>query len=223
MQEQAKIHKIKHHDGKTMVYASIDKIITEQEFLKYRNVNTGYIDVDLSFFDKNQRTQEQNKIMHCLFREIAVWSCGYDTPKEELEYKNYMKQQYSDKPFKTSEMNVKEASDFIAFIIEFCFQAGVPFRDKGINMTDDINKYLFLCLKYRKCAVTGVKGEVHHIDTIGAGRDRRHVDHSQHRLVCLSREMHTKAHTMGWEDFASLHHIDGVKLTKEQVKEIKYK
>ena len=100
-----------------MIYASIDKIITEQEFLKYRNVNTGYIDVDLSFFDKNQRTQEQNKIMHCLFREIAVWSCGYDTPKEELEYKNYMMQQYSDKPFKTSEMGVKEAVVRSRFIL----------------------------------------------------------------------------------------------------------
>lgn len=223
MQEQAKIHKIKHHEGKTMVYASIDKIITEQEFLKYRNVNTGYIDVDLAFFDKNQRTQEQNKIMHCLFREIAVWSCGYDTPKEELEYKNYMKKQYSDKPFKTSKMTVTEATDFIAFIIEFCFQAGVPFRDKGINMTDDINKYLFLCLKYRKCAVTGRAGEIHHVDAIGMGRDRRQVAHSQHRLVCLSREPHTQAHAMGWEEFAALHHIDGIRLSSEQVKEINYK
>ena len=223
MQEQAKIHKIKHHEGKTMVYASIDKIITEQEFLKYRNVNTGYIDVDLAFFDKNQRTQEQNKIMHCLFREIAVWSCGYDTPKEELEYKNYMKQQYSEKPFKTSKMTVTEATDFIAFIIEFCFQAGVPFRDKGINMTDDINKYLFLCLKYRKCAVTGRPGEIHHVDAIGMGRDRRQVDHSQHRLVCLSREPHKQAHDMGWEEFASLHHIDGIRISSEQIKEINYK
>lgn len=223
MQEQAKIHKIKHHEGKTMVYASIDKIITEQEFLKYRNVNTGYIDVDLAFFDKNQRTQEQNKIMHCLFREIAVWSCGYDTPKEELEYKNYMKQQYSEKPFKTSKMTVTEATDFIAFIIEFCFQAGVPFRDKGINMTDDINKYLFLCLKYRKCAVTGRPGEIHHVDAIGMGRDRRQVDHSQHRLVCLSREPHKQAHDMGWEEFAALHHIDGIRISSEQVKEINYK
>ena len=223
MQEQAKIHKIKHHEGKTMVYASIDKIITEQEFLKYRNVNTGYIDVDLAFFDKNQRTQEQNKIMHCLFREISVWSCGYDTPKEELEYKNYMKKQYSDKPFKTSKMTVTEATDFIAFIIEFCFQAGVPFRDKGINMTDDINKYLFLCLKYRKCAVTGRPGEIHHVDAIGMGRDRRQVDHSQHRLVCLSREPHKQAHDMGWEEFAALHHIDGIRISSEQVKEIDYK
>ena len=223
MQEQAKIHKIKHHEGKMMVYASIDKIITEQEFIKYRNVNTGYIDVDLSFFDKNQRTQEQNKIMHCLFREIAFWSCGYDGAKEEQEYKDYMKQKYSDKPFKTSEMTSKEAADFIAFIIDFCFQAGVPFRDKGINMTDDINKYLFLCLKYRKCAVTGRPGEIHHVDAIGMGRDRRQVDHSQHRLVCLSREPHKQAHDMGWEEFAALHHIDGVKLTKEQVKEIDYK
>lgn len=223
MQEQAKIHKIKHHEGKTMLYVSVDKIITDEEFNLYRKDNSKTIDAEIFLTDIRKRSSKQNDIMHCLFREIAVWSCGYETPKEELEYKNYMKQQYSDKPFKTSKMTVTEATDFIAFIIEFCFQAGVPFRDKGINMTDDINKYLFLCLKYRKCAITGRPGEIHHIDTIGAGRDRRHVDHSQHRLVCLSREMHIKAHSMGWEEFATLHHIDGITLTAEQVKGIKYK
>ncbi|HHQ0037340.1 TPA: putative HNHc nuclease, partial [Listeria monocytogenes] len=67
---------------------------------------------------------------------------------------------------------------------------------------------------------TGRRGEIHHVDPVGAGRDRRNYDHSKSRLICLSREMHTEAHQIGWLTFKSKYHVDGIILSPEAVKEL---
>ena len=127
-----------------MLYVSVDKIITNEEFNVYRKDNSKTIDAEIFLTDIRKRSSKQNDIMHCLFREIAVWSCGYETPKEELEYKKYMKKQYSDKPFKTSEMTVAEASDFIAFIIDASWYSCVV----GLLSTQKAQKIYLRTKKY---------------------------------------------------------------------------
>lgn len=122
--------------------------------------------------------------------------------------------------FSTARLSKDQATDFISFILEFCFQFDVPLSRPGIELTSDINRYLFLCIKYRKCAVTGRRGEIHHINAIGMGRDRREYDHSKSLLICLSREKHNEVHKIGWEAFKSKYHVDGIRLTEEAVKKL---
>ncbi|WP_413485549.1 putative HNHc nuclease [Brochothrix thermosphacta] len=222
MHKLAKIHRFKHHEGQTLIYATIDELVSEDKFNQFRNANTGYLEVDIDFKDNRNISVEQRKKIYALLRDISRYN-GHGVSRNKETLKNDYIVEKRIEPFSLSDTSVSNAREFISYLIELCFLYDIPFKNKGIHMTDDINRYLYLCLKFRKCAITGVPGEVHHIDTIGAGRDRRHVDHSQHRLVCLSREMHIKAHSMGWEEFAALHHIDGIRLTAEQVKGIKYK
>ncbi|KAA9534116.1 putative HNHc nuclease [Listeria monocytogenes] len=122
--------------------------------------------------------------------------------------------------FSTAKLSKDQATEFISFIIEFCFQFDVPLSKPGIELTSDINRYLFLCIKYRKCAVTGRRGEIHHINAIGMGRDRREYDHTKSLLICLSREKHNEVHKIGWEAFKRKYHVDGIRLTEEAVKKL---
>ena len=81
----------------------------------------------------------------------------------------------------------------------------------GGNRTDDIDHYLWACLKNRKCAVCGRTGEIHHVDAIGMGNDRTEVDDSDSRKICLCRIHHTEAHAVGMAEFEERYRVYGIK------------
>ena len=49
------------------------------------------------------------------------------------------------------------------------------------------------------------------VDTIGMGNDRRKVDDSDYRKICLCRKHHTEAHNIGMIDFESKYKVYGIK------------
>lgn len=178
------------------------------------------------------RTLRQNKMIHALISDIVKhtyndfeatkprsFSNDCQVVKETLKIA-YAAEANLPADFSTAKLSKVQARDFISSIIEFCFQFDIPLSLPGLQMTDDINRYLFLCIKYRKCSITGRRGEIHHVDSIGTGRDRRNYDHSKSRLICLSREKHTEAHSLGWATFKNKYHVDGIFLSPEAVKEL---
>jgi len=57
--------------------------------------------------------------------------------------------------------------------------------------------------------------DVHHVDVVGMGQDRKLVDHRDKRLIALCREHHQLAHNMGWATFSQVHHVIGIKLDRQ--------
>lgn len=84
--------------------------------------------------------------------------------------------------------------------------------DSLLNRTDDIDAYLYACLFYGKCVICGKDAEVHHVDRVGMGRDRRTIVHVGMEAMSLCRVHHTEAHSTA--GFADKHHIYGLKLDK---------
>ena len=74
----------------------------------------------------------------------------------------------------------------------------------------DIGKYLYFCIKHKKCCVCGKDGEIHHVDAIGMGNDRRYIDDSGYRKMCLCRTHHTIAHQRGMEAFTAMYKVYGI-------------
>lgn len=103
-----------------------------------------------------------------------------------------------------------EAREFINTIMDFAIEHGVILDDLGINRTDDINRYIYCCIKHKKCAVCGRNGEIHHWDAIGMGNDRTEIDDSQKRKICLCRVHHTECHTIGNAEFEKKHKVYGI-------------
>ena len=116
-----------------------------------------------------------------------------------------------ERPFSLSDCSMDTAREFLNTILEYALKEGVPLSDAGVNRTDDIGRYLYYCLKHKKCAVCGLPGEIHHVDTIGMGRDRRQVDDSEYRKICLCRKHHTIAHQRGMQVFEEMYHVYGIK------------
>lgn len=164
---------------------------------------------ELRFDDGRTISIEQRKMAYATIRDIADYT-GY-LPEEQKEW---MKYHYMIKTgndyISLSDCSMDEAREFINVILEYAIENGVQLSEKAILRTDDIGKYLYFCIKHKKCAICGRDGEIHHEDAIGMGNDRKTVDDSNYRKICLCREHHTIAHQMGVERFQKVYKVYGI-------------
>lgn len=204
--------------GKQFVAFELSEELDIAEISRFSN--DGVIKASIQFEDNRKLSMDQRKKAHALIRDIALWSVS------EPEYiKAWMKYYFivdtGVEYFSLGSCDMTTARLFITYLIDFCFKWNVPFKGKGLDVADDIGKYLWLCINHRRCAISGKPADIHHIDAIGAGRDRRTIDHSKHELIALSREYHEEAHKIGWETFKRKYHVYGIKLTPQDIKEFK--
>ena len=159
--------------------------------------------------DGRMISAEQRKKIYASIRDFAVWT-GY-TPEEAKEVLKY---QYVERTgqayFSLSDCSMDTAREFINLIIDICLENGVALSDPLYDRSEDIVYMLQSCLRNRKCAICGRNGEVHHWDAIGMGNDRRHYDDSNNRKICLCRNHHTLAHSLGRERFTERYHVYGI-------------
>lgn len=82
--------------------------------------------------------------------------------------------------------------------------------------------YLFECCRHRVCTICGKHADIHHVDVLGAGMNRNHVDHTKRHVMALCRIHHSEIEQIGAEEFSSKYHVpvDGIKLDKETLKRI---
>lgn len=154
-------------------------------------------------------TSLQRRKAYATIRDISSWT-GY-LPEEQKEWLKYLYIERTGNPyFSLSDCSMDTAREFINVILDYALEEGIPLSERGIERTDDIGRYIYSCIKNKRCAVCGRPGEIHHVDAIGAGRDRRHVDDSGYRKICLCREHHTAAHQRGMKAFEQMYHVYGI-------------
>ena len=164
---------------------------------------------EIRFDDGRHISAEQRKKAYATIRDIADYT-GYppEEMKEIMKYEHMIRT--GDGYFSLSNCSMDVAREFINTILEFAIQNGIQLSENAIERTDDIGRYLYFCLKNRKCAVCGRDGEIHHVDTIGMGNDRRKVDDSNYRKICLCRTHHTIAHQKGMDAFQRDYKVYGI-------------
>ncbi len=164
---------------------------------------------EIRFDDGRHISAEQRKKAYATIRDIADWT-GYlpEEMKELLKYEHMIRT--GDPKFSLSNCSMDTAREFINTILEFALENGIPLSDNAINRTDDIGRYLYYCLIHKKCAICGKDGEIHHEDAIGMGNDRRKVDDSNCKKICLCRMHHTIAHQMGVIRFREAYKVYGI-------------
>lgn len=167
-------------------------------------------EVELRLSDGREISASQRKKTYAIIRDIAAWS-GHE-PEELKQYFKFMFCASADiENFSLSDVDMTVAKEFISYLIEFCFYNNVPTQDSLLECTDDIGKYLYLCLEHRKCAICNMPADVHHVDRIGMGRDRENIVHVGLNAVALCRQHHNEAHINERKLFED-YHIYGIKL-----------
>lgn len=193
------------YDGYNLIVRPRDKLGRE---LQQKQVRT----VEVRLIDCRTITAEQRRKIYAVIRDISEWN-GDDPEWLKVQFKFMFSGDNGIGYFSLSNCEKTVATEFISYLIDFCFYQEIPTRDTLLNLTDDIGKYLYSCLENRKCAVCNKPGEVHHVNRIGMGRDREQIVHEGLKAICLCRQHHIKAH----EDENKLfkdNHIYGIKLDK---------
>lgn len=164
---------------------------------------------EIRFDDGRTISAEQRRKVYATIRDIAEYTGDLpEALKETLKY--YHMERTGEPHFSLSDCSMDTAREFINTIMDLVLEWGIPLSEAGIERTDDIGKYLYFCIKHKKCAICGKTGEIHHEDAIGMGNDRTQIDDSEYRKICLCREHHSIAHQMGVPRFQKMYKVYGI-------------
>lgn len=210
--------KLTHIQGES-IKVKVDDDFSVKRAMKLANGEQPTVEIIIQ--DGRQISPDQRKKIFAMIRDISEWT-GY-MPQEAEDWMKYNYRFHSGKEaFSLSDTSVENASEFIKYLIDFCIKNHVPLKDKLWQLSEDISLSMFLCLKYRSCAICGRHGDIHHQDKrVGMGRNRNTYDHRNSTFICLCRKHHTEVHTMTFEEFKDKYHILPIKLNEEAILDLK--
>ena len=181
------------------------------------NLTTG----DLLLNDCRMISRQQQKKIYAMIGDIS------DYTGHQVEFlKSYLKceyiKMYGGEWFSLGYVDMTTAKKFIEFILHICFEWEVPLKLNTVDLTRDVNNYLYLCLKYRKCAVCGCHADIHHHENlVGMGMDRAKHNHIDSRFIALCRVHHNECHNIGHKTFEDKYKIIAIKLNEVAIKELR--
>jgi hypothetical protein len=168
--------------------------------------------------DARMRTPEQIRKAWALMGEIAEYQ-GETKDDVYAEQKTAFSVKHLDilqgELFRLSSATVSAARAFITMLVEIIIEYGIPTKEPLYGLCDDIHRYVYACLMNKKCAVCGLKTELHHYDHVGMGRNRREIDHIGMRAYPLCREHHDEIHRIGEKAFDARYHLEPIAIDEK--------
>lgn len=198
---------------------STDGVITIKA--KYEDVGTilsrNYKNVIVEFVDKRQITPQQRKMVWALIGEISDWMGEQKTQTMKSMVNEAMKLDFivgeldedPEKSFSLSTAPISVVCAYQKFLIDFILENGISTKKPLVSYADDVIAYLYSCVMHKRCAVCGAHAEIHHIDRVGMGRDRKDIIHVGMEALPLCRAHHTEAHSMPDKEFFDKYHFAG--------------
>lgn len=161
--------------------------------------------------DGRQISPEQRKYIYATLRDIGLFT-GFVGEEIKAVMKYEFIARTGAEYFSLSDCTMSQAREFLTFLIEFCIENDIGTSESLLMRSPDISQYIYACIANRKCCLSGKPAEIHHVDAIGAGRDRNEIVHLGMRVLPLAREYHIEAHTIGRDSFCKKYHVFGIAL-----------
>ena len=187
-------------------------------------LDEGYsIAVDVQVYDPYKITDKQRRKIFALVNDIEAHT-GQPSEYVRGMFTNYLQSLHgTENRISMASCSKREASDLIDVIITWIFQNHIPMNYKTSDLMRNDNYFIYLSTVKRKCVICGVKGELAHKEAVGAGRNRRKIDHYDHHILCLCRKHHQIQHDMGIDSFNKKYLLENswVKVTPGLNKKLK--
>lgn len=167
--------------------------------------------------DGRSISAEQRKKIYATFRDISLYTGFVPEEVKEIMKCGFIARTGC-KPFSLSDTDMTTARIFLEYLIDFCLEWDIPTNDNLLDRAPDIARYVYMCLRHKKCCITQKRAELHHVDVVGMGRNRKDIIHKGYRVMPLTRKLHTEAHTIGQKTFEKKYHVFGVRLSDELCK-----
>ncbi|MFD0897340.1 putative HNHc nuclease [Loigolactobacillus binensis] len=174
--------------------------------------------VEVDIEDNRTITPEQRKKAFAMIGDIASWQGDLPQAVEEM-FKYFAMSTFSEIPehFSLSNCSVTTARLYIQLLLEFCFRWDVPFATKTWDAISSDFGTQMQCLKHRQCVICRKRAQYAHVETVGMGRNRHKIDHSQYHFMALCPIHHAEQHNIGIMTFIQRYHIKPIKLNYDQL------
>ena len=205
-------------DGTAVIHAALPDPL--------RAILREYGDVEIILPDGRRISPEQRRKVYALIGEIAEYVDGIRNAGTIESAKKTLKMEFmlsrmegmERRLFSLSNCDVTTAREFINFLVEFIIENDIPTRVPLIENCEDIAAYVYACLMSKKCAVCGRNADLHHVDAVGMGRNRKEICHIGMWALPLCREHHMEIHAVGQEDFLKRYMLEPVKIDERIAK-----
>lgn len=166
----------------------------------------------VQMLDSRSLSHKQRNACYALIGTIADYagmSKGATKEYMKLRFLADDFEETADKLFSLSDAPMSLVCAFQKYLVRFIVEEDIPCDFPLLNFVDDIADYVYACLVNKKCCVCGKHADLHHVDHVGAGRDRNEIIHEGMEAMPLCREHHTEAHTIGQQSFNEKYHFEG--------------
>ena len=219
MQHSFKI--LRYDEEKNILQIKIDERLNMERIRTYYSDDLSNVTGELVLSDPRKFSPKQRALYRALLNDIyRKYYSPSDVSHEFFKEEYFRKygEQISTKD--SAETTVEAMNNLIEIVIDFMFEFGVPF-EKGYELLPRNEQFFYYqCLKHRKCVVCGKQADVCHVDTVGAGRNRKKIDHSDFRFYAGCRVHHSEEHTIGTERFLNKYKIMPIKLDEATRKKL---
>lgn len=179
---------------------------------RIRRLNGGQLDgarIRFEFVDNRLASTDQRKLFFALLDDIVEWSGTSKATMKKYFYDEFQEENDGQEISlaDNSDTTMTDATKLLNNVIDFIFFNGVPVKEGYELLPRNDATFQYKCLMSKHCLICGRHADFHHVDAVGMGRDRNHIDHTKHRLMALCRDHHTEYHKMGAVAFARKYHL----------------
>lgn len=212
------------HHGKAYLVTELDRL-PNLDHIETVSGSWNQFVMDWEIADPRKARPQQRRLFFALLNDITE---HFIVPQEFLKNMFYTQYEFYTAGKEISladdtKSSVSDANILLDLVVDFMFEWRVPFK-KGYELLPKNEQYYqFECCRHRVCMVCGQEhSDINHVDVVGSGRDRNHLDHTKLRVNCLCRKHHTEWHKIGPKAFASKYHVpvNGIRLDKETLQKI---
>ncbi|RIM85837.1 hypothetical protein BU107_11135 [Staphylococcus xylosus] len=171
-------------------------------------LENGYtINAEVEVPDNKRITHQQRKTIFMLCEDIELHT---GQPKEAMRYDFQFELEILNgyEAISLKNCSRKIASELIEIIVAFIFYHQIPLRLKTSELMKEDKSYLYWATVNRNCVICGApNAELAHYQTVGRGRNRNKIDHTDNKVLALCRKHHQTQHDMGIESFNNKYHL----------------
>lgn len=171
--------------------------------------------------DGRKHSMDQHGKVWALIGEIALWA-GYKA-RESSEVNALMKAEFLQKRFDSlsaaairafsmSDVDVSTASLYIGWLVDFVLENNIPTKRPVTELCEDVQAAVYAAAIHKRCIVCGQRADLHHVDRVGMGKDRREICHIGMRALPLCRGHHQEAHQRGDQVLCEKYHLEPVEI-----------
>lgn len=201
-----------------VVKIQLDEELDINKLIKFANGKQPT--VELLVDDGRHITSDQRKKIYALLGDYCLYT-GYSLNEAKLFFKSMVADFFHTEMFSLSDCSETVASQMITTMLEFFFFEDIPFHTKIWDSLPDDFPRVMMCIKTKRCAICLKEhADIHHVTTVGMGRNRNKINHVGMYIEPLCRVHHTIFHTIGAKNFMAKYHIKPIKVTPEIAKEL---